>query len=106
MKPSTKKSTSCFWETVPKSYELVLYLGLLFLWIYDHYIRATLIVFPQGLLLLQQLTKGNAAIQKIVAFENAFERLLDIITEEGSSDGGKVEWRSTAIYTLKLIGNQ
>ena len=45
--------------------------------------------FQQGLLLLQQLTKGNAAIQKIVAFENAFERLLDIITEEGSSDGGK-----------------
>lgn len=44
---------------------------------------------PQGLLLLQQLTKSNAAIQKIVAFENAFERLLDIITEEGSSDGGK-----------------
>lgn len=43
----------------------------------------------QGLLLLQQLTKSNAAIQKIVAFENAFERLLDIITEEGSSDGGK-----------------
>lgn len=42
----------------------------------------------KGLLLLQQLTKGNAAIQKIVAFENAFERLLDIITEEGSSDGG------------------
>ena len=38
--------------------------------------------------MLQQLTKGNAAIQKIVAFENAFERLLDIITEEGSSDGG------------------
>lgn len=46
-------------------------------------------LFHQGLLLLQQLTKSNAAIQKIVAFENAFERLLDIITEEGSSDGGK-----------------
>lgn len=45
-------------------------------------------LFLQGLLLLQQLTKSNAAIQKIVAFENAFERLLDIITEEGSSDGG------------------
>lgn len=44
--------------------------------------------FAQGLLLLQQLTKSNAAIQKIVAFESAFERLLDIITEEGSSDGG------------------
>lgn len=48
----------------------------------------TIVCFQQGLLLLQQLTKSNAAIQKIVAFENAFERLLDIITEEGSSDGG------------------
>ena len=28
--------------------------------------------------------------QKIVAFENAFDRLLEIITEEGCSDGG--EW--------------
>ncbi|KAF6133639.1 USO1 vesicle transport factor [Phyllostomus discolor] len=36
------------------------------------------------------LTRSNGAIQKIVAFENAFERLLDIITEEGNSDGGIV----------------
>ncbi|CAI9561020.1 unnamed protein product [Staurois parvus] len=48
------------------------------------------VIRNDGLLLLQQLTKGNAAIQKIVAFESAFERLLDIITEEGSSDGGIV----------------
>ncbi|MGH0128483.1 UNVERIFIED_CONTAM: hypothetical protein FKN15_034941 [Acipenser sinensis] len=47
------------------------------------------VIRNDGLLLLQHLTKGNAAIQKIVAFENAFERLLDIITEEGNSDGGK-----------------
>lgn len=52
----------------------------------------------QGLLLLQQLTKSNAAIQKIVAFENAFERLLDIITEEGSSDGGKRSLGFRAAY--------
>lgn len=54
----------------------------------------------QGLLLLQQLTRGNAAIQKIVAFENAFERLLDIITEEGSSDGGE---QSRACRTAKTL---
>lgn len=53
------------------------------------YFRKICFYTQQGLLLLQQLTKSNAAIQKIVAFENAFERLLDIITEEGSSDGGK-----------------
>ncbi|KAM4809279.1 general vesicular transport factor p115 isoform 3-T3 [Rhinophrynus dorsalis] len=48
------------------------------------------VIRNDGLLLLQQLTKSNAAIQKIVAFESAFERLLDIITEEGNSDGGIV----------------
>lgn len=48
------------------------------------------IIRNDGVLLLQALTRGNGAIQKIVAFENAFERLLDIITEEGNSDGGIV----------------
>ncbi|KAM9030414.1 general vesicular transport factor p115 isoform 5-T5 [Ara ararauna] len=48
------------------------------------------VIRNDGVLLLQQLTKSNAAIQKIVAFENAFERLLDIVTEEGNSDGGIV----------------
>lgn len=57
----------------------------------------------QGLLLLQQLTKSNAAIQKIVAFENAFERLLDIITEEGSSDGGNRSLHFSAGYRYLLL---
>ncbi|KPP75845.1 general vesicular transport factor p115-like, partial [Scleropages formosus] len=57
-----------------------------------------------GLLLLQQLTKGNAAIQKIVAFENAFERLLDIITEEGTSDGGIVV-EDCLLLLLNLLKN-
>ena len=35
-----------------------------------------------------QLTANNTDIQKIVAFENAFERLFTIICEEGSLDGG------------------
>uniref|UniRef100_J3SFM4 General vesicular transport factor p115 n=1 Tax=Crotalus adamanteus TaxID=8729 RepID=J3SFM4_CROAD len=48
------------------------------------------VIRNDGVLLLQQLTKSNAAIQKIVAFENAFERLLDVITDEGNSDGGIV----------------
>ncbi|XP_013358185.1 PREDICTED: general vesicular transport factor p115 [Chinchilla lanigera] len=48
------------------------------------------VIRNDGVLLLQALTRSNGAIQKIVAFENAFERLLDIITEEGSSDGGIV----------------
>ena len=34
------------------------------------------------------LTESNADLQKIVAFENAFERLLTIIDEEGAVMGG------------------
>ncbi|XP_059821467.1 general vesicular transport factor p115 isoform X2 [Hypanus sabinus] len=62
------------------------------------------VIRNDGLLLLQQLTKGNAAIQKIVAFENAFERLLDIITEEGMSDGGIVV-EDCLLLLLNLMKN-
>lgn len=62
------------------------------------------VIRNDGLLLLQQLTKGNAAIQKIVAFESAFERLLDIITEEGSSDGGIVV-EDCLLLLLNLLKN-
>lgn len=48
------------------------------------------VIRNDGLLLLIHLTKGNSNIQKIVAFENAFERLLDIVDEEEMSDGGVV----------------
>lgn len=50
--------------------------------------------FNQALLLLQRLTKGHANIQKIVAFENAFDRLLQITAEEGNSDGGQEFFKS------------
>ena len=43
-----------------------------------------------ALILLYKLTKGNANLQKIVAFENAFDKLMDIIEAEGWSDGGIV----------------
>ncbi|CAB1436411.1 unnamed protein product [Pleuronectes platessa] len=62
------------------------------------------VIRNDGLLLLQQLTKSNAAIQKIVAFESAFERLLDIITEEGSSDGGIVV-EDCLLLLLNLLRN-
>lgn len=43
-----------------------------------------------ALLLLIQLTKGHSNLQKIVAFENAFDKLCDILEMEGYSDGGIV----------------
>jgi hypothetical protein len=42
----------------------------------------------QALLLLQILTRSNTNIQKIIAFENGFERLFEILVSEGGSDGG------------------
>ena len=51
------------------------------------------------------LTKDNADIQKIVAFENAFERLLAIIYEEGQSDGGIVVSDCVNLMLNLLRGN-
>eukprot|EP00124_Ichthyophonus_hoferi_P000364 Ihof_evm3s13 gene=Ihof_evmTU3s13 len=48
------------------------------------------IIRNEALLLLVQLTDSNAAVQKLVAFENAFDRLLDIAHDEGNSEGGIV----------------
>ncbi|XP_055949873.1 general vesicular transport factor p115-like [Argiope bruennichi] len=48
------------------------------------------IIRNDTLLLLEHLTKSNANIQKIVAFENGFDKLLHVISEEGYSDGGVI----------------
>ncbi|CAG2164249.1 unnamed protein product [Oppiella nova] len=48
------------------------------------------VIRNDALLLLVHLTRSNANIQKIVAFENAFDKLLEIVADEGYSDGGVV----------------
>ncbi|XP_066249415.1 general vesicular transport factor p115 [Euwallacea similis] len=48
------------------------------------------VIRNDAVLLLIHLTKSNANIQKIVAFENAFDKLLNIISDEGYTDGGIV----------------
>lgn len=40
--------------------------------------------------MLQALISQNAEIQKILAFEGAFEKLLNIIAAEGGIEGGIV----------------
>ena len=42
------------------------------------------------LLLLIQLTKSNANIQNIIAYERGFDQLFQVIRNEGFSDGGIV----------------
>lgn len=46
------------------------------------------VIRNEALLLLIELTRANANIQKIVAFENGFDIVLGIIHTEGLSDGG------------------
>lgn len=46
--------------------------------------------YSEGLLLLIDLTLQNADIQKIIAFENAFERLMQIIYAQDACDGDVV----------------
>lgn len=62
------------------------------------------VIRNDALLLLIQLTKGNANIQKIVAFENAFDRLFDVIKEEGGTDGGIVV-EDCLILMINLLKN-
>ena len=63
------------------------------------------VIRNDALLLLMQLTRSNGQIQKIVAFENAFDRLLAIIREEGFSDGGIVVQDCLTIMQNLLKGN-
>lgn len=62
------------------------------------------VIRNDALLLLVELTKGNANIQKIVAFENAFDRLFDVINDEGCSDGGIVV-QDCLVLMLNLLTN-
>ncbi|KAN0062668.1 Vesicle-mediated ER to Golgi transport protein [Thecaphora frezii] len=48
------------------------------------------IVRNEALLLLPHLVHGNADIQKLVAFEGAFEKLLDVCAVEGRIEGGVI----------------
>lgn len=59
------------------------------------------IIRNEVLLLLIAITEQNAEIQKIVAFENAFDRLFHIIKEEGGAVLGGI----VAQDCLQLIHN-
>lgn len=62
-------------------------------------------VLSQVILLLTELTKANANIQKIVAFENAFDWLLKIIYSEGLCDGSVVVEDCLRLLFQLLDGN-
>lgn len=56
-------------------------------------------------MLLTELTRTNHEIQKIVAFEGGFDRLLDIMGEEGMNQGGVVVVDCLALLIALLTDN-
>lgn len=62
------------------------------------------VIRNDALLLLINLTKANANIQKIVAFENAFDKLFEVIKEEFFTDGGIVV-QDCLLLMLNLLKN-
>jgi hypothetical protein len=61
------------------------------------------VIRNDGLLLLIDLTFQNSDIQKIVAFDNAFERLLQIVRNEGSVDQGELVVQDCLQLILNLL---
>lgn len=61
------------------------------------------IIRNEVLLLLIALTEQNAEIQKIVAFENAFDRLVQVITEEGGPVLGGIVVQDCLQLMLNLL---
>lgn len=70
----------------------------------DLLVESREVIRNDALLLLINLTKSNANIQKIVAFENAFDKLFEVIREEGSTDGGIVV-EDCLLLMLNLLRN-
>ncbi|KAN0015282.1 hypothetical protein ACTFIU_008007 [Dictyostelium citrinum] len=63
------------------------------------------VIRNEALLIILELTKSNQEIQKIVAFESAFEILLDIIKREGLSEGGVIVNDCILVLNNLLKGN-
>ncbi|RWS29226.1 general vesicular transport factor p115-like isoform X1, partial [Leptotrombidium deliense] len=63
------------------------------------------IIRNDAIVLFVHLTRGNSNIQKIVAFENAFDRLYEVIAGEGYSDGGVVVEDCLIVFQNLLKNN-
>ncbi|KAF2068712.1 hypothetical protein CYY_009964 [Polysphondylium violaceum] len=63
------------------------------------------VIRNETILVILELTKSNQEIQKIVAFESAFETLLNIIKKEGSSEGGIIVNDCILVLINLLKGN-
>lgn len=63
------------------------------------------VVRNDALLLLAELTRESSEIQRIVAFQGAFERLLDIIAEESDAGGSVIVDDALSLLSTLLRAN-
>ncbi|WFD00237.1 type I protein arginine methyltransferase [Malassezia yamatoensis] len=66
---------------------------------------STEILRNEALLLMPLLVSRNVDLQKVFAFEGAFERLLDIVAQEGRIEGGVVAQDALTALEALLIDN-
>lgn len=87
-RPTVRLLTSLLNHCLPEVQEGILHCPMGISKIMDLLVDSREVIRNDALLLVLELTRSNSQIQKIIAFENAFERLMAIINDEGLSDGG------------------
>ncbi|EDV25698.1 uncharacterized protein TRIADDRAFT_24021, partial [Trichoplax adhaerens] len=88
--PATKLLTALLINNGPQIQQSMLTIPMAVARVVDLLSDEREVVRNEGLLLMMQLTKANNAIQKLIAFENGFDYIIDIIAREGYSVGGIV----------------
>ena len=86
-RPTVRLLTALMAHCLPDMQEVVLHSPMGISKIMDLLVDSREVIRNDALLLVMELTRSNSQIQKIVAFENAFERLMSIVHDEGLSDG-------------------
>ncbi len=89
-RPTVRLLTSLLIHCLPNMQEAILHSPMGISKIMDLLVESREVIRNDALLLIMELTRSNTQIQKIIAFENAFERLMAIVNAEGLSDGGIV----------------
>lgn len=102
--PAIKLLTSLLANRTKEIQEIILVSPMGVSKLMDLLVDSREVIRNDALLLLIELIKNNANIQKIVAFENAFDRLFDVIRDEGFSSGGIVV-EDCLILMINLLKN-
>ena len=104
-RPTTRLLTALLHHCLPEMQEAILTSPMGISKVMDLLADSREVIRNDALLLIMELTRSNSQIQKIVAFENAFERLMAIVNDEGMSDGTIVVQDCIIIMQNLINGN-